>query len=171
MNQLNVFNNPYYKWYYPQHWHENIRMFFRSIKYAYQRITKGYANCDTFDLDNYYLNIFTGTLNHLADNHWGWPGNEEFPEDEDWTKYLKEMALKFYNANESNEAYPTPEADKWWEWIKEHPFDKKDPDFADRENPYSESMFQEGIRIDEERDKEMHEGMKMLDHEFWNLWD
>ncbi len=171
MNQLNVFNNPYYKWYYPQHWHENIRMFFRSIKYAYQRITKGYANCDTFDLDNYYLNIFAGTLNHLADNHWGYPGNDEFPNDESWTKYLKEMALKFYNANESNEAYPTPEADKWWEWVKEHPFDKNDPDFADRENPYSETMFQEANENDIKRDKEMHEGMKMLDHVFWNLWD
>lgn len=163
MNQLNVFNNPYYKWYYPQYWHKNIRMFFRSIKYAYQRITKGYANCDTFDLDNYYLNIFTGTLNHLADNHWGWPGNEEFPEDEDWIKYLKEMALKFYNANESNEAYPTPEADKWWKWIKEH--DKN------IDNPYSETMFQEANENDIKRDKEMHEGIKMLDHVFWSLWD
>ena len=163
MNQLNVFNNPYYKWYYPQYWHKNIRMFFRSIKYAYQRITKGYANCDTFDLDNYYLNIFTGTLNHLADNHWGCPGNEEFPKDEDWTKYLKEMALKFYNANESNEAYPTPEADKWWKWIEEH--DKN------IDNSYSETMFQEANENDKKRDKEMHEGMKMLDHVFWNLWD
>lgn len=163
MNQLNVFNNPYYKWYYPQYWHKNIRMFFRSIKYAYQRITKGYANCDTFDLDNYYLNIFTGTLNHLADNHWGYPGNDEFPDDESWTKYLKEMALKFYNANESNEAYPTPEADKWWKWIEEH--DKN------IDNPYSETMFEEGNENDKKRDKEMHEGMKMLDHVFWSLWD
>ena len=163
MNRLNVFNNPYYKWYYPQYWYKNIRMFIHSIKYAYQRITKGYANCDTFDLDSYYLDIFNGTLNHLADNHWGYPGNDEFPDDESWTKYLKDMAQKFYNANETNEAYPTPEADKWWEWIQQHN--------GREDNPYAESMFKEDNEIDKIRDKEMHEGMKMLDHVFWHLWD
>ena len=179
MNQLNVFNNPYYKWYYPQYWHKNIRMFFRSIKYAYQRITKGYADCDTFNLDNYYLNIFSGTLNNLADNHWGYPGNDEFPDDESWTKYLKEMALKFYNANESNEVYPTPEADKWWKWIEEHPnnsYCEKDEhgQFVSKrkeENPYSTSMFKEENENSKKRDKDMHEGMKMLDNVFFMLWD
>ena len=170
-NQLNVFNNFYYKWYYPQYWHKNISMFLRSFKAAYQRITRGFCDRDTFDLDSYYLHIFTGTLNHLADNHWGYPGHGDFDTDEKWTAYLKELAHKFYLANETNEAYPTPEADKWWEWVKEHPFDKNDPDFADRENPYSESMFQEGNRIDEERDKEMREGIDMLKRVFWNLWD
>ena len=101
----------------------------------------------------------------------GYPGHGDFDTDEKWTAYLKELAHKFYLANETNEAYPTPEADKWWEWVKEHPFDKNDPDFADRENPYSESMFQEGNRIDEERDKEMREGIDMLKRVFWNLWD
>ena len=54
MNPLNVFNNPYFSWKYPECWYKNIRMFFRSFKYAYQRITKGYAYCDTWDLDDYY---------------------------------------------------------------------------------------------------------------------
>ena len=163
MNKLNVFNNPYYKWYYPSGWIKNARMFFRSFKYAYQRITKGYANCDTFDLDSYYLDIFSGTLNHLADNHWGYPGNDEFPTDESWTAYLKELAHKFYLANESNDAYPTPEADKWWEWLKANDNNK--------DNPYGKSMFDEANEIDKQRDKEMHEGMKMLDHVFFMLWD
>lgn len=179
MNQLNVFNNSYYKWYYPQYWHKNIRMFFRSIKYAYQRITKGYADCDTFNLDNYYLNIFTGTLNHLADNHWGYPGNDEFPDDESWTKYLKELALKFYNANEFNKVYPTPEADKWCKWIEEHPnnsyseIDEHGRLISKRkeENPYSTSMFKEENENSKKRDKDMHEGMKMLNNVFFMLWD
>ena len=172
MNKLNVFNNPYYKWYYPDCWIKNLRMFFRSFKWAYQRITKGFANCDTFDLDGYYLDIFTGTLNHLADNHWGYPGNDEFPDDESWTRYLKNIAEKFYKANETNEAYPTPEADKWWEWIKAHP---KENVFAvdgkKEENPYGKAMFEESNAIDIQRDKEMREGMNMLKHVFWSLWD
>lgn len=179
MNKLNVFNNPYYKWYYPSGWIKNARMFFRSFKYAYQRITKGYANCDTFDLDSYYLDIFSGTLNHLADNHWGYPGNDEFPTDESWTAYLKKLAHKFYLANESNEAYPTPEADKWWKWIEEHPGntwgEKDEKGFwfskEKEKNPYAESMFQEGNEIDKMRDQEMQEGIDMLKHVFWSLWD
>ena len=179
MNRLNVFNNPYYKWKYPSCWFKNIRMFIHSIKYAYQRITKGYANCDTFDLDSYYLDIFTNTLNSLADHHCGYPGNDEFPDDESWTKYLKDMAQKFYNANETNEAYPTPEADKWWKWIEEHPnnsWGEKDEhglwvSKQKEENPYAISMIKEANEIDKQRDKEVHEGIKMLDHVFWSLWD
>ena len=102
MNPLNVFNNPYYRWRYPDCWLKNARMFFRSFKYAYQRITRGWANCDTWDLDSYYSKIFNGTLNYLADNHWGYPGNNQFPDDESWTKYLKVMAQKFYQCDESN---------------------------------------------------------------------
>ena len=159
----NVFKQLYSPWRYPSNWIGNIRLFFRRYKWAYQRAKRGYADCDIWDMDSWLLTLFHDSLNHLADNHWGYPGNDEFPDDESWTKYLKEMALKFYNANESNEAYPTPEADKWWEWIKEH--DKN------IDNPYSETMFKEGNENDKKRDKEMHEGIKMLDHVFWSLWD
>lgn len=168
MNKLNVFNNPYYKWRYPDCWIKNIRMFFRSFKWAYQRATKGFANCDTYDLDSYYLDIFTGTLNYLADNHWGYPGNDKFPDDESWTKYLKDMAQKFYNANETNNAFPTPEADKWWKWIEEHP---KENLIDKNDNPYGKSMFDEANELDRKRDAELHEGIKMLDEVYWSLWD
>lgn len=163
MNNLNVFNNPYYKWRYPSCWWKNIRMFFHSFKYAWQRITKGYADCDTFDLDSYYLDILSGTLNYLAENHYGYPGDSKFPTDEDWTAYLKKMAKCFYNANESNKAYPTPEEDKWWNWIETH---------GNKENnPYAESMFHEDLTIDKLRQKDFETGFDMLKESFWHLWD
>ena len=180
MNQLNVFNNPYYKWYYPQYWHKNIRMFFRSIKYAYQRITKGYADCDTFNLDNYYLNIFTGTLNHLADNHWGYPGNDEFPDDESWTKYLKEMAQLFYQSQESNNYYPTPEGDKWSAWLDEHPNGNWIEDMLNEKpvkrydsdaNPYSKSMFEEDLENAKKRDADFRKAWDMMGKVMFSLWD
>ena len=179
MNSLNVFNNPYYKWRYPSCWLKNIRMLLHSIKYAYQRVTKGYANCDTFDLDNYYLNIFTGTLNHLADNHWGYPGNDEFDTDEKWTAYLKEMAQKFYQANESNEYYDTPEADKWWEWVQQHPGTWKKEKVGNMElsrhvredGPYDKSMMEEDRFLAWCREQDMREGLDMMKHVFFSLWD
>ena len=165
MNRLNVFKNPYYKWRYPSCWIKNIKMFYRSFEYAYQRITRGYADCDTFDLDSYYLDIFNGTLNHLADNHWGYPGTEEFPEDEDWIKYLKEMAQLFYQANESNEYYPTPEGDKWWEWIKTHHHSSTE------DNPYGKAMFEEEKENSNKRIHDFHKAWDMMGKVFFHLWD
>lgn len=179
MNKLNVFNNPYYKWRYPNCWVKNIKMFFHSFKYAYQRVTKGYADCDTFDLDSYYLNIFNGTLNYLADNHWGYPGNKEFDTDEKWTAYLKEMANCFYRANESNEFYDTPEADKWYEWIKEHPASWEEAEvngvklnqYNRAEGPYDKSMIEEEKILSYRREKDMEKGIDMLKRVFFQLWD
>jgi hypothetical protein len=164
MNHLNVFNNPYYRWWYPNCWLKNIKMFIRSIKYAYQRITRGWANCDTWDLDDYYEHIIADTLNYLADNHMGYPGNNEFPDDEIWTKYLKDMAQKFYNGNEANDVYPTPEGNKWWKWIEDHPDEYSN-------NPYSKSMSDEEYANAIKREEDIKEGLKMLIPVWKNLWD
>ena len=164
MNELNVFKNPYYKWRYPSCWIKNIRMFFRSFKYAYQRITKGYANCDVWDLDSYYLTLMHDTLNYLAEHHCGYPGDKEFPEDEDWTKYLKDMAQFFYQAKESNNYYPTPEEDKWYEWVKTHGHKAEN-------NPYIKTMMEETKINSFNRCDDMKKGFEMLQHVFFHLWD
>lgn len=179
MNPLNVFKNPYYKWRYPSCWLKNVRMFFRSFKYAYQRATRGYADSDCWDLDAYYLNLLEGSLNHLADNHWGYPGNEEFDTDEKWTAYLKEMAQQFHRANESNEYYDTPEADKWWEWVQAHPATWKKEDVNGVElsrlnrdkGPYDKSMMEEERLLAYLRQKDMECGFDMLKHVYFSLWD
>ena len=169
MHKQNVFNNPYYKWRFPDCWAKNLRMLFRSFKYAYQRVTRGWANCDTWDLDSYLEHILYETLNYLADNHWGYPGDEKFPNDESWTKYLKDMAQKFYNGNETNDVYPTPEGDKWWNWIEEHP--NKSLEFPSKDNPYIDSMCAEERKNAELREADIQEGLKMIAAVWKNLWD
>lgn len=168
MNHLNVFKNPYYKWYYPDCWIKNARMFFRSFKYAYQRVTRGWANCDTWDLDDYLEHVIAGTLNYLADNHMGYPGNEKFPDDETWTKYLKDTAQKFYNGNEINDVYPTPEGDKWWNWVEDN---LKESDFLKDTNPYTEAMCAEEQKNAQQREADVQEGLKMIAAIWKNLWD
>jgi hypothetical protein len=169
MNHLNVFNNPYFSWKYPDCWIKNARMFFRSFKYAYQRVTRGWANCDTFDLDDYLEHVLYESLNYLADNHMGWPCNDKFPTDEDWTKYLKDMAQKFYTCNEVNDTYPHPEEDKWWKWIQEHP--KEEHIIPNNKNPYAETMIAEANENDKKRAADLAEGLKMLAHVWRSLWD
>jgi hypothetical protein len=176
----NVFKQLYSPWRYPSNWIGNIRLFFRRYKWAYQRAKRGYADCDIWDMDSWLLTLFHDSLNHLADNHCGWPGNEDFPEDEDWTKYLKEMAQLFYQAQESNEYYPTPEGDKWSAWLDEHPNgnwvddminDKPMKRYDGNANPYSKSMFEEDKENAKKRDADFRKAWDMMGKVFYSLWD
>ena len=164
----NVFKTcTYYRWIYPKFWWRNISLFFRRFKWAYQRATRGYADCDVWDMDNWILNLFHGALNHLADNHWGYPGDDRFPEDETWTKYLREMAQLFYNADESNMAYPHPAYDKWVTYLHEH----AEVNILRGENPHDKEMFLEECELSKKRQGDFEKAWKMMGEVFFNLWD
>ena len=64
----------------------------RNIKAAWQRAIRGYADRDTWSLDNWLLQVLPAALNHLAKHSHGWPANDEFPTFEDWQKYLFKIA-------------------------------------------------------------------------------
>lgn len=159
----------YLPWKYPLNWYKNIGLFFRRFKWAGQRAIHGFADCDIWDMDSWVLDLFHESLNYLADNHFGWPGDSKFPEDEDWTKYLKDMAQKFYQAGAHNNFYPTPEGDKWWKWIEEHPTESVIA--PDNTNPYRDTMFKEECANDRKRNEDFKEAWKMMGDVFWNLWD
>ena len=161
MNQLNVFNNPYSKWTYIPGWPKNIRMFFRSFKYAYQRVTRGVADCDYWDLDHYFLEVFVQGLDLLIKKQHGYPGNEQFPTPESWDKYLQDMRDCFYRANESNNYYPTPKENIWWHGVEAG---EEDPDAA-------KEMCNEAMSNTEKRQKDLEKGLEMMKPIFFYLWD
>ena len=150
---------------YISNWPRNFRLFFRQFKWAYQRITRGYCDADTYDLDSYYLDLFHATINHLADTTHGYPGTEEFPTPEAWDKYLRDMAICFYRANESNDYYPHPAENEWWEEVSsfEEPWN--------HDSPKSKAMCDEAIQLIDKRVKDVENGMDMLKHVFFHLWD
>ena len=161
-------------WKMPYQWHwdtvfKNLRYCRRAVKWSAQRVKRGWADCDVWNLDSSILDYLYGTIKHLADNHYGFPGDEKFPTDESWTAYLNTMADCFYRAQEDNEVYPTPEADKWWEWCKEH------EDYLwnnkDEQNPYIESMCEEAKKLYHKRQKDLYKGLQMLTKVFHGLWD
>lgn len=165
MNKLNVFNQYYSPWKYFSNWSGNFRLFFRQFKWAYQRITCGYCDYDVWDLDQYYLNIFYETLNKLADITHGYPGTEEFPTPELWENYLREMAMDFYRGNETNDYYPHPLEDSWWEEIK----DLKEP--WNYHSPKSKAMCNEAIELEKKRINDINTGFDKMKHVFGHLWD
>ena len=162
---MNVFKVDYLSWRYPLNWWKNIKLFFRRFKWAWQRATRGFADCDIWDLDSSILNYLSGTLKQLSEIAEGWPGNEQFPKYEDWTNFLKEMSEKFAAANESNEYYPTPMADKWWEWAQEHKGCHPD------DNPYVQDMLKEYQENDLKHERDFAEAWSAIGEVFWDLWD
>ena len=162
----NVFKYGWMPWRYPRNWWGNIKLGFRQWKWAYQRATRGFADCDVWNMDGWLLDIIPGALNQLAEYHCGWPGDKQFPNDEDWTQYLKDMAQKFYSADENNDVYPSPERDKWWDWMEEH-----DTTILNKENPYAQSMLDEYRALTDKRMQDFAEAWSMMGDVFFNLWD
>jgi hypothetical protein len=72
------------------------------FKYAWQRITRGYADCDCWEIKSYLSEIIPGMLQHLRDNHMGSPcfdvdyihslSEEDLEKDnQQWNKILDDM--------------------------------------------------------------------------------
>ena len=161
MHPLNVFNNPKLPLKYPSNWIKTAGMYLRSFKYAYQRATKGVADCDYWDLDVYFLRIFVEGLNLLMKYQHGYPGTDEFPTMEAWNAYLVQMRDCFYRADESNDYYPTPKGDIWWAGVERG---EEDPDAA-------KEMCNEERTNALNREYDAGKGLDMMKHVFFNLWD
>lgn len=165
MNKLNVFNNAKLPWRYPVNWGRRVKNFFYSFKYAYQRITRGFSDKDVWNLDEYYLNLFSAAIRQLAQYHNAYPGNEEFDTDEKWTEYLYKMSFDLKMASEWNDLYPTPAADAWYDG-----FQKGKYGFGEK-NLQSEKMQEEAKNINELRERHLQEGLNAFSHVFRHLWD
>lgn len=155
MNKLNVLTYGYLPWGRPGNWIKNIGQFFRNVKYAYQRVTRGFCDWDTWELDHYYSELFYQSLSYLADHHYGYPGVGEFDTDEKWTKYLKNMAELFRTCSmEASDRYP----DKFDRYLE----------FSDSEKA---AWFQLENKVWEDQIKDKDQAFDMLKKSFYDLWD
>lgn len=160
---LNIFKRGYLPWRYPRNIIRNIENSFRNIHFAWQRATRGFADCDVWDMDSWLLSLIHDGLIHLANNSYGWPGDDCFPEPEDWDKYLRDMAQKFYQCDENNEFYPAPDTEKMHQWGVEHP--------KSRYNPYVENFIEEDTKNRHKRQRDFAEAWSMMGDVFFNLWN
>lgn len=88
----------YDSWRYLRNWLRNIKQFFRNIKWAYQRITKGYCDYDLWSIDNWISKLMHDALIEFESNCHGFP--IEFENDKsEWNRILLSMADYFQKAN------------------------------------------------------------------------
>jgi hypothetical protein len=69
-----------------------MRRLGRRAQTAYQRATRGWADCDRWDPGVNVCANLADQLNHLADAALGWPGPPDYPEPDDWTAALRTAA-------------------------------------------------------------------------------
>jgi len=188
--ELNIFKYDYLPWSYCKNWFKNIHQFFRNIKWAWQRATKGYSDRDTWNLDCYYLQLFYHTLKHLAKYTHGYPGVGEFSDDqggyEAWQKYLSDMADHFENAQEWNpEIKINSEIDDLWEnmesYVSSCYFKELDDkhystleyEYTDEDayNKAKDKWLSKEMNAYEYREAEKNIAFDMMKEYFFHLWD
>ena len=67
---------------------KTIGDFFRSLKWAWQRATKGYCELDTYGVSDWFLNTLPDMLVEIKNNCTGYP--DELTEDE-WIRILDQI--------------------------------------------------------------------------------
>lgn len=160
-SDLTVFKKAPYRWYEIFH---RVRWFFRSINCAWERATKGYCYRDLWSMDIFYGKLFEDTLREFNETRHGYPGNMT---DEEWGKYLNEMADHFHNCLESNEVYTNPYWDEYYHRVYELNEDENLPENQELYNNYKERKKE----IEEKLDSEKDIAFDMLKEKFFHLWD
>lgn len=129
----------------------NFYQFFKNIKYAYQRIIRGYADCDRWNIDNYIAYLLPAMLMDLRENGNSYPDFVDpsiVTSFEDWQAVLQEMAEHFHNT---------------LEWEEDIPINKEIMKIYDKTNAHiltPERIFEEDCKYD---DKEAY----LKDRETW----
>lgn len=175
----NIWKDGYFPWRYPRNWKNNILRFFRSFKWSYQRIVRGFADCDIWNFDYYLTQLIADGLDQLAETTHTYPGNET-PEGktfESWQEYLHETAELFRRSNEDY-YYKNPYEDAITKTFDKWTTEKMDDGrylLKTNYNPKDEELHNKWFENEKEiaaaREADLKEGLKRLSDNFWHLWD
>lgn len=93
---MNIFKFGIYG-HHPKWWFSNIKQFFRNIKYAWQRATRGFADPDWWEFDSYLSQTISGCLKEFDKKRSGFPSELYFKlgeeaGDKKWSEVLIKIA-------------------------------------------------------------------------------
>ena len=172
-NELNIFTGDYMPWY-PCNWWSNICYFFRTIKWGWQRATRGYSDYDTWDLDVYYSNMMIASLSQFRAEIKVYPGYMD--NIEEWYAILDKIIFLLKQANEDE---PLEEKNELAEWYEEY-LSTKTLDFtkvekiASKDDEETNSKVKQYYKREEElyeiRTQKRKEAFELLAEYFGHLW-
>ena len=93
---MNIFSFGIYS-HKPRWWFSNIKQFFKNIKYAWQRATRGFSDPDWWEFDSYLSKIISGCLKEFDKKRHGFPSELYFQLGEEaankkWSEILLKIA-------------------------------------------------------------------------------
>lgn len=163
----NIFNQYYAPLRYPGNWITNIKTFFRSCKWAWQRITKGYSSYDVWNFDLYLSNVISGGAFELGQTTHTYPDGITY---EEWQDILFKIGRKFYSSIEDNDVYHNPYEETYYNQYKDT------TDFIDTINArertdLDDKFFEVEHKNAIKRQEDLHEGLALLTEYYSHLWD
>lgn len=141
-----------------EHWYRIDRKFlhfFRSIKCAWQRATKGYCYRDIWGLDYWFMYIFPNMLQEFRNTTCGYPA--QFKNIEDWYKILDEMTYYLYEMNDDNRCVDI----QFNDYMQE----------LENKNELKAKVKTREISALEYREICKNKFMDLFNRYFYNLWD
>ena len=144
-----------------------------NIKSFFQRGRLGWANCDTWNIDNYLGRILPAMLRHLADNHCGMPMeymdkySDEDKASEAWAADLNHIADMIEYANSESDDH-NKYAEDYWAIALHRKLNELMPEGKEwlRDAYYNESKT-----IYENQQAAIKEAMTWLGEHWFSLWD
>lgn len=146
-----------------------------SIKYAWQRTCRGYADIDLFNMDQFLLELLPQMLDDLAKTANGYPCSEQlkFSSHEDWKNHLKAIAIHLRNADEEL----CPEKNQYEDtmtYVGVTETKHEDGTVSIVSNAPEElrkNYWNRLVEIERYREKEICKAFDMLSPVFFALWD
>ena len=148
----------------PKYVWSNIQDFFYWIKAFFQRGWRGWADCDTWGMDGYLLEIMLPMIKHLKETKHGYPGTLT---EERWDKIMDKMIS---GLEAGNRVFEDDYIDKIQpDWLNE----VKGEDLLEQINrvkikPETWTKYRQMERKDE---KEFRRAMALITEYFFALWD
>lgn len=168
---INAFYNPHHFFRSPFKW---LKCFFKSFGVARDRIVRGWSPYDVWDLNTYVNQILGQGLEYLANNHIGYPRNEEFPTPESWTEWLHKQAKVFKDLNRENDE-ENPFANKYWKYLDASVWETEADGTLTHRDACPQDLKEKYYRLDriinERKQAAMRIAMRELSEHWSNLWD
>lgn len=140
-----------------------------NLKAAWQRMTRGWADRDTWDLDSYLLDILPEMIDYLREHTHSYPGEQQgFPTYESWQDFLQnEIIIPLQNAREEQ----TTQINEY----KEEYFNLSSPFGRFLNSRSDDEVRKKWLAREQEigkwRQQELERGFQKLISVFWHLWD
>ena len=157
-NKLNIWDyKDVFHWY---RFDKRISLFFRKIKWAYQRAKYGWCDKDLWSLDWTLGNYIASSVNELANRTHGYPYGLS---PEEWDRILRRIAREFYlGVNEDSWTNP---------YESDISYEKNYLELEETERTIWNKWFEEERKIEEFMEAYREEGFRDLVKWYSHLWD